>query len=514
MDIRDNEESSAGEWRRALTLLFAVLGVILFLYRETALSMAGIWARSDTFAHGFLVPPLSLWLIWRRRELLARLKPRPCGWMMPLLAVTGFAWLLGEMATVGPLSQFALVIMIVLAVPAFLGLHIARQILFPLGFLFFAVPFGEFAMPQLMEWTADVTVWWLRLSGIPVFREGLHFVIPSGTWSVVEACSGVRYLIASLMVGTLFAYLSYRSMKRRLIFVGVSFIVPVIANWLRAYMIVMLGHLSGNKLAAGIDHLIYGWLFFGIVIMAMFWIGSRWREDELPMAKELSRRAPEHPGRPAGSALAVTAMTLLVVAFWPFAEWQIERHAPADVMRIETLAPVPGWESSPEPLTQWKPRFANASAYSQTTYTAGGQKVGLYLAYYRNQGTERKLVTSTNDLVTSEDRSWIRVGAGLREARVEGRPLAVRGAELRASETSRLKVWQWYWINGRLTASDPLAKVYTALYRLAGQGDDSAVVIVYAEKDSAGEGDVLLQNFIDQAGPAIGQALQRTRDSR
>ena len=82
-----------------------------------------------------------------------------------------------------------------------------------------------------MEWTANFTVLGLRLSGIPVFREGLHFVIPSGSWSVVEACSGVRYIIASLTVGSLFAYLSYRSFKRRLIFFGVALVVPVIANY-------------------------------------------------------------------------------------------------------------------------------------------------------------------------------------------------------------------------------------------------------------------------------------------
>ena len=65
----------------------------------------------------------------------------------------------------------------------------------------FAVPVGEFLLPVFMEWTADFTVLALRLSGIPVYREGLQFVIPSGNWSVVEACSGIRYLIASLMVG-------------------------------------------------------------------------------------------------------------------------------------------------------------------------------------------------------------------------------------------------------------------------------------------------------------------------
>ena len=128
--------------------------------------------------------------------------------------------------------------------------------------------------------TADFTVAALRASGIPVYREGLQFVIPSGSWSVVEACSGIRYLMASFMVGSLFAYLNYRSWRRRLAFVAVSLVVPIVANWLRAYMIVMLGHLSGNTLAVGVDHLIYGWVFFGIVIMAMFMVGARWSEPD------------------------------------------------------------------------------------------------------------------------------------------------------------------------------------------------------------------------------------------
>ena len=140
--------------------------------------------------------------------------------------------------------------------------------LFPLAFLFFAAPVGEFLMPWLMARTADFTVFALRLSGIPVYREGLHFIIPSGSWSIVEACSGVRYLIASLMAGTLFAYFNYRSLRRRLLFVVVALLVPIVANWLRAYFIVLFGHLSDNKLAVAADHLIYGWVFFGVVIIA------------------------------------------------------------------------------------------------------------------------------------------------------------------------------------------------------------------------------------------------------
>ena len=169
------------------------------------------------------------------------------------------------------------------------------------------MPFGEFLLPVLMEYTANFTVTALRLSGIPVYREGLQFVIPSGSWSVVEACSGVRYLIASFMIGTLFAYLNYRSTRRRLVFMGVSIVVPILANWLRAYMIVMLGHLSGNTIAVGVDHLIYGWLFFGrgdhdhvrhrgAVVRA----GTRshlWHRAESTRANGAVCRMPRLPGR-------------------------------------------------------------------------------------------------------------------------------------------------------------------------------------------------------------------------
>jgi len=217
-------------WREALPAALLLVAAIMLLYRETGLAMIGIWSRSDTFAHAFLVPPISIWLIWRQREQLAALTPRAQPWMLAGLLVMAFAWLAADLVAVNAAAQFALVAMIVLAVPAVLGFEVALAILFPLLFLFFAVPFGEFLLPVLMEATADFTVEALSLTGIPVYREGLQFIIPSGSWSVVEACSGVRYLIASLMVGTLFAYLNYRSTKRRVVFIAVAAVVPVLAN--------------------------------------------------------------------------------------------------------------------------------------------------------------------------------------------------------------------------------------------------------------------------------------------
>lgn len=511
---------AAAAWHHAWIPLVLLLGVILVLYRETALAMVSIWARSETFTHGFLVPPIVLWLIWRQRAELARLAPQPSAWGLLPLAGAAILWLLGDLAAVNSAAQLALAALLVFAVPAVLGWTVARAMMFPLGFLFFAVPLGEFLMPQLMEWTANFTVLALRASGIPVYREGLNFIIPSGAWSVVEACSGVRYLIASLTVGTLFAYLNYRTTRRRWIFVGISILVPVAANWLRAYMIVMLGHLSGNKLAAGVDHLVYGWLFFGVVILLMFMVGARWAE---PAAAPGTSAAPAAPVRkPVGKAAVAAGPMMMVAAALVVAlphamEWGIakaERQGPVRLTAPAALAD--GWQARQQPVSDWLPAFQGPSAETRATYTRDGKAVGLYVGYYRNQDYQHKLVSSDNMLVKTKDSSWEPVRGSLGHVTPgDGLP-AMRTAEVRAQASlltsggERLAVWQVYWVNGRFTASDPVAKVYSALSRLLGQGDESAVVIFYASKNQADSADAALRSFAGGNLAAIDAWLRQT----
>jgi exosortase A len=511
--------STAPAWRQALTALLLLLGWILYLYRDTGIAMVTIWYRSETFTHAFLVPPISLWLIWRQRHLIAAQTPQPMFATLLLAAGAAFAWLLGDLVAINAVTQLSLVTLLVLAVPAVLGLSVTRLIIFPLGFLFFAVPIGEFVMPQLMEWTANFTVLALRLSGVPVYREGLQFVIPSGHWSVVEACSGVRYLLASLTVGTLFAYLNYQSTRRRMVFMLVSLVVPVVANWMRAYLIVMLGHYSGNKLAVGVDHLIYGWVFFGVVIMLMFVIGARWAEPDkvlLPSSLHMATPAASF-SVPNVSAVAVGFAVLVALPF--MANWAIERTQGAVTAQLAAPATLtPGWQASAQPVADFKPAYENPSAEINTSYARQGQSVGLYLGYYQHQDYSRKLVSSSNVLVRSNDKQWARVSSGARAVVLNGQPVAVRTAELRQSALAssgvqnRLLVWQVYWINGRLTSNDYLAKVYSAYDRLTGQGDASAVLVLYAQKDEqASNPQAPLESFLQDNHAVINALLVGAR---
>src|SRR4051812_16311121 len=236
-------------WRLTLPIIAAAVLAILAIYADTARSIVAIWQSSDTFAHGYLIVPIALILVWMRRREVAALAPRPDVLGLLALAGAGFTWLVGEAAQAQVLMQYALVAMVPAAVLALAGRRVAWALAFPLAFLLFAVPFGEAFLPRLMEWTADFTVAALRMTGIPVYREGTIFAIPSGHWSVAEACSGLRYLIASITMGAVYAYLTYRTWWKRALFLALAIVVPIGANFLRAYTIVMIGHLSSMKLA-------------------------------------------------------------------------------------------------------------------------------------------------------------------------------------------------------------------------------------------------------------------------
>lgn len=495
--------SPASAWRRSLTWLVLLLALVLLTYREAAVAMVTIWERSETFAHAFLVPPIVLWLVWRKRQVLAGIVPRPQPWVLLPMAAIALLWLLGELVAVNAATQFALVAMLVLCVPAVLGLQVAWELFFPLVFTFFCVPVGEFMLPQLMEWTADFTVAALQLTGIPVYREGQQFVIPSGSWSVVEACSGVRYLIASFMVGSLFAYLNYRSWQRRVVFGVVSIVVPIVANWLRAYMIVMIGHLSGNKLAVGVDHIIYGWVFFGVVVMLMFLIGARWSEPEPAAAAPKATIGASSPqGALAASwPVALSAAVLLVLPLGLLRALEpVDTDTAVHFSLPDTLST--GWRTDDRGFTDWTPDYANPNAQAMRTYAHGDQVVGLYVAYYRGQDYSRKLVSSTNALVKSEEHGWVQLSQGKRAVPIEGREVDLHTAVLRDPRREglvgrdRLLTAQTYWIGGKLTTSGVHAKLLAAWHRMQGRGDDSAVIIVYAPADKTEAAQAALDGFL------------------
>ena len=508
------EVSASALWRSApIRAAFLAVVAILAIYASTAASIVAIWIRSETFAHGFIVIPICLWLAWRKRDALAAVEVRPWWPGLALVAAAGALWFVMSAANVLGVRQFALAFMLQAAIVTIIGLKAARVAAFPLAFLLFAVPAGEFMVPTLIDWTADFTVAAIRLSGVPVYREGNHFNIPSGQWSIVDACSGIRYIIAAVMVGTIYAAVAFRSPRRRALFLAASLLVPIVANWLRAYIIVMTGHLSDNRLATGVDHIIYGWIFFGAVMLLLFWVGSYWQEREpAPRSAVADPRPITTIARAPRPFYAAAAAAVAAALIWPPLEAAVDRSAPPGRPSLPAVAASDGWTSVNEPIADWKPVYIGQVAEDWQTFARGNRRVGLYLAYYRAQEFGRGLITSVNVLTTPDSWMWKLTASGNGEVAWLGAPIAVDRAEL-TGRRMKLEAYRLYWIDGRVTASPYEVKARQAWSKLAGRGDDAALIVFYTESSSNEGAQRLLGEFAAAMSPAIERALAAARKS-
>lgn len=499
-------------WLAASLITAVTVIILLLIFFSTAASTVAIWERSETFAHGFLIFPISIWLIWRRREALAQLIYQPDWRGLGVLLLLSAGWLFAHSGGVLVGEQLMLVAMIPVAVWTLLGARVVWAMAFPLGFLLLAVPMGEALIPHMMEFTANFTVKALQLTGIPVYQEGTFFTIPSGDWSVVEGCSGLRYLIASFTLGVLYAYLTYRSITRRIVFSLAAIVVPVIANGMRAYMIVMIADLSDMKLALGVDHLIYGWVWFGVVMLAMFWVGGYWRQDQDEVAAAPHRAFVAEVG--VGKLLLTALLVLGVVLTGPaYAAWLAARSAAPTPVQIVSPAAVNGWVAETAPFTDWQPHYVGPDGQHAAYYSKNGQRVMLYLAYYRTQRQGSELITSQNYMIMQKHPRWSNIGeAGVNPA-LGTLPERVIQTRLRAPE-QKLLVWRWDQLDGRDMTNDYLSKLLLARERVLGNRDDGAAIVVATPyTDDVDAAKPVLRAFLHDMRASIatrlGEAAQR-----
>jgi exosortase A len=298
---------------------------------------AHVWNSSTAYGHCWLVLPIVLWLVHERRFEAASVPCVPVRWpallALPLVVLWVGADLLGLMEG----RQIALIGFVELVLLAAFGARLYWALSAAFLYLIFLVPFGAFLTPALQDFTAGFVAHGLDLFGVPNRITTLQIEIPEGSFYVAEACAGLRFLIASIAFGALYAVTMFQSPWRRLGFIVVSCVVPVIANGFRGLGIVLLGHALGSAEAAATDHVLYGWIFFSLVIVALALAGMPFRQDPIPV-----RRAPAIvlPGTARRAAWAVLPV-LAVAALGPAASLALDARAraPGDARQIFAAAP-------------------------------------------------------------------------------------------------------------------------------------------------------------------------------
>jgi exosortase A len=483
-------------WRTHLAALGAAWAAILLIFPRDAGDIASIWWNSSTFNHCLLVVPLIGWLVWQRRPELRQLVPAAWAPGLLLAAAGAGAWLLGEAGGLALARHTGLILMLQGAAIACLGKAVARGLAFPLFYALFLIPVGEEAEPFMQTLTAHMAMGLLALVHVPAHIEGVFIATPTGDFEVAEACSGVKFLVAMLAYGALAANVCFRSWPRRILFMLACVVVPALANGIRAWGTIYIAYRSGSTdFAEGLDHVIYGWFFFGAVmalIMACAWrFFDRKVTDPWFDPKDL-----QAPGTLPGSRthlIGIAAAAVALAALPPLWSAAIAsagaREAPADVV----LPEVPGWTRVfADHGRPWQPHFAGADLLRIGRYrNAAGQEVDLAIALFARQEEGRELVAFGQG-AASDPWAWTAAADA---------PPGGKGELLYAFGSVR-EALSFYRVGDIVTGSGTKVKLETMKVRLLGGPQRAVAVLVSAEQPADGSSvRPALDAFVRALGP-------------
>ena len=235
------------------------------------------WTNLPDFSHGFLIPFVSLYLVYERRRQLSNLNLTSDWTGLGLILIGVLLLLLGNLATEYFTIRFSILVVLGGIILFLLGKDFMKILLFPFAFLIFMIPLPSILMDRItfpmQLFASKVTARSLCLLSIPALREGNIIQLDNASLEVVEACSGIRSLISLLALAVMFAYFNQKVTWKRLVLVLSTIPIAIIANTARVTGTGVLAYHYGENVAQGFFHDFSGWILFVIAFMCLFAIG-------------------------------------------------------------------------------------------------------------------------------------------------------------------------------------------------------------------------------------------------
>lgn len=487
-------------------IMTAVYAVILGGLYHSTLSWLVLhdWPRED-YSYAYFMPLLVAYLVWTRKDRFLRV-PSSASWYGLFALIPGIAlfWL-GELSG----EFFSLYLSLWLIVTGLLWMHLGWQRLktlsFPIGFSLFMFPLPNFLNTQVSMKLKLVSswlgVWLMQIYGLSAYREGNVIDLGFTQLQVVDACSGLRYLIPLILLGVLFAYFFKGSLWKKAVLVISTVPISIITNSLRIALTGILSEIWGTKAAEGFFHDFSGWFIFmisfGLLLVEMQLLRALPSRPGTPDTQEESgdresagrlnrtdvTREPAHDlsGEKTASlsfspvhftaAVIVLAVTLVLSQGIDFREkTPITESFEKFPMKIEN------WEGTRGSLEQKFIDSLDLSDYIMADYTDGSEKtVNLYVAYYESQ-TKGESIHSPATCMPGG--GWVFVNSGrydlpLLSDRKESMP--VNRVLMQKAGIKQL-VYYWFDQRGRILTSAYELKLFNFLDALTRQRTDGALV--------------------------------------
>ncbi len=450
-----------------LLLLTAVL--VAFIGFGGALAeLVHRWNAQEEYSHGFLIPIITAWLLWTRRDALQANVGQP-SWIGPALVLFALAMhIVGELSAVYILSQIGFVIALIGIVLGIGGYPLLKVAFVPIAFLLFAIPLPYFIDAaltlRLQLISSELGVFFIRLFGIPVYLDGNIIDMGDYKLQVVDACSGLRYLYPLLSLSFLAAYLFHAPLWQRLLVFLSSIPIAIGMNGFRIGLVGLLVDRWGNRMAEGVLHLFEGWVIFlacalllalEMYLLALFSGKSFFEVFYFP---KIAAKLPH------ALALGALRTSPLVTCLLLLCAGGLAVHFVS--ARSEIIQERPRFVEFPNRIGQWQGRTASLDEatekalgfddYILSDYSRpDGKSVNLYVAYYASQ---RKGKSPHSPIVCIPGGGWAITNLQRSATPTPGEAQPLNRVVIEKGSVKQI-VYYWFDERGRKIANEWLGKV-------------------------------------------------------
>ncbi len=256
-----------------------VAALLLLLYWVPMVQMVNIWELPDSYySHGYLIPPVAAFLIWRKRPLLAGIPLRHSMWGYPCIVLASFFLILGDFFGFAVFGHFSLPLMLAGVAWTLLGTAWMAHLWFPLAFLYFMTPvppsITQSVSLDLKLLATDGAVSLARLLTLPMVHDGSFVHFGSDHLLIGNVCGGLRSLIAMLALGVLMAYFSQCRLWARFAILLIAGPIAIASNVFRIFFLCVVAYFWGSPAATGLVHDVSGFVMFGLAFMLFFGLES------------------------------------------------------------------------------------------------------------------------------------------------------------------------------------------------------------------------------------------------
>jgi len=243
------------------------------LFTPDLVRLLHAWIGNDDYSHGFFVIPITLWIVWQKRQKLLSLPAKPSWLGFPLFIGGVTIYSVGLVTRFHTLTHLSMVITILGLLLFFSGWRPTKELLFPVLFLLFMFPIPSayyiLITNPLKLVITKVSAQLISFAGIPVYRDGNLLFLATTQLEVAEACSGIRSLYSYLMLGCLFAFMSRRKVAKMILVLS-TILLALFVNIVRVTGTGILANFYGSQVAQGFFHEFAGLLLFVIGFIVLF----------------------------------------------------------------------------------------------------------------------------------------------------------------------------------------------------------------------------------------------------